>query len=231
MYATYGRDVLCSIPTSDLSQLSPCSHEEADTRIFVHVADAVRQGCLKVSVRTVDTDVVVIAVTAFNKIHPEELWLAFGTGDSFRYIAIHELVQTMTPRKSAVLPVFHALTGCDTVSAFNGRGEKSAWEACKEYIEVTAAFEELSKINDQISETTFSRLERFVILLYDRTSDITEVDVARKDLFTRKSRSLENIPPTQDALKQHLKRASYQSFIWIHADIVQQQQLDPANFG
>lgn len=231
LYATCGRNVLCSTPTSDLSQLSPCLHEEADTRIFVHVADAVRQGYLKISIRTVDTDVVVIAVAAFNKIHPEELWLAFGTGDSFRYIAIHELVKTMTPRKCAALPIFHAITGCDTVSAFNGRGKKSAWQTWNVYSEVTSAFEELSQMNNQLSETAFSQIERFVILLYDRTSDITEVDEARKVLFTRKSRSLENIPPTRDALKQHLKRASYQSYLWIHADVAQQQQFDPANFG
>jgi len=32
--------------------------------------------------------------------------------------------------KSRVLPVFHPLTGCDTRSAFVGKGNKSAWQAC-----------------------------------------------------------------------------------------------------
>ena len=26
------------------------------------------------------------------------------------------------------LPFFHALTGCDTVSAFHGKGKRTAWE-------------------------------------------------------------------------------------------------------
>ena len=50
-------------------------------------------------IRTVDTDVVVLAVASFNRIAPDELWVAFGVGQSFRYIAIHQMVATMTPAK------------------------------------------------------------------------------------------------------------------------------------
>ena len=35
-----------------------------------------------------------------------------------------------------------------------------------------------------------------------------------KNYFAKIGRSLENIPPTQDALAQHLKPAIYQSSIW-----------------
>ena len=44
------------------NNLQPCSHEEADTRIFVHVLDAIEQGHSKVMIRTVDTDVVILAI-------------------------------------------------------------------------------------------------------------------------------------------------------------------------
>ena len=40
--------------------LTPCSHEEEDSRIFVHVADAVYKGHTKVAIHTVKTDVVVM---------------------------------------------------------------------------------------------------------------------------------------------------------------------------
>lgn len=36
---TMGTNVLCSPLRDDRSALEPCSHEEADTRRFVHVAD------------------------------------------------------------------------------------------------------------------------------------------------------------------------------------------------
>ena len=59
IYATDGGKVLCSLADADLSNLVPCSHEEADTRLFHHAADAVRKGCRKLCVRTVHTDIVV----------------------------------------------------------------------------------------------------------------------------------------------------------------------------
>ena len=78
-------------------------------------------------VRTVDTDVVVPAIAMLNQIGADEVWLAFGTRSNFRYIPVHDVVAGMDPRICATLPVFHALTGCDTVSAFSGRGKKTAW--------------------------------------------------------------------------------------------------------
>ena len=211
IYATDGRNVLTTMTSGVLTNLSPCLHEEADTRLLLHAADAVKAGHRKLCVHTVDTDVVVIAIAMFNQINADELWLAFGTGLNFRYIPIHEVVNGMDPRNCAVLPVFHAFTGCDTVSSFGGRGKKTAWKIWQVFPEVTEAFEHLLLMENGISDSVTSVLERYVVLLYDRTSDQSSVNEARKQLFTQKSRSLENLPPTQAALVQHIKRASYQA--------------------
>ena len=53
-------------------------------------------------------------------------------------------------------------------------------------------------------------LERFVILMYDRSSQLTDVNECRKILFARKGRSIDNLPPTRGALLQHAKRALLQ---------------------
>ena len=42
--ATHGTKVLCSPPLMVGSTLSPCSHEEADTRMMVYVANAIGNG-------------------------------------------------------------------------------------------------------------------------------------------------------------------------------------------
>ena len=76
---------------NDITNLAPCGHEEADTRLLLHVADAANQGFTKVVVRTVDTDVVVISVAAFHQIQLSELWVAFGTGKHFRYLPVHDI--------------------------------------------------------------------------------------------------------------------------------------------
>ena len=65
--------MLCSLAAADVCSMAPWSHEEADTRLFVHVADAVRKGFQKVMVGTVDTDVVVLAIAMFNQIGADEL--------------------------------------------------------------------------------------------------------------------------------------------------------------
>ena len=58
------------------------------------------------------------------KIEIQELWVAFGTGQHFRYVAAHEIASVIGPDKSKALPVCHAYTGCDTVSSFNTKGKE-----------------------------------------------------------------------------------------------------------
>ena len=55
----------------------------------------------------------------------------------------------------------------------------------------------------------FENLERFVILMYDRNSSAKSVDKARLDLFARKQKSYDNIPPSRAALTEHAERAVY----------------------
>ena len=45
--------------------LQDCDHEEADTRIALHLYDAINRGARNVLVRTVDTDVIVILIGLF----------------------------------------------------------------------------------------------------------------------------------------------------------------------
>lgn len=63
-----------------VNEISPCTHEEADTRLLLHTANAVKHGSQKISIRTVDTDIVVLAIAHFASIKPQELWIDFGTG-------------------------------------------------------------------------------------------------------------------------------------------------------
>jgi hypothetical protein len=67
--------------------------------------------------------------------------------------------------------------------------------------------------------------------LYDKTSEQLNVNGARKDLFTKKNRAINNIPPTQAALEQHVKSAIYQGgYIWGQAFICIPELSDPANW-
>ena len=97
-----------------------------------------------------------------------------------------------------------------TVSSFATRGKKTAWDTWRVFEEVTATFLVLSTGPDQVNDDNVATLERFTILLYDRTSSLVNVDEARKQLFTKKGRAMDAIPYTRAALVQHIKRDVHQ---------------------
>ena len=174
-------DVISS-STIDKAGLAPCNHEEADTRIFVHARHASLNGIKKILIRTVDADVVILAIAFAKKLEVEELWVAFGVGKNLRYHPIHEIASSLTTQQREGLPFFHALTGCDTVSFFSGKDKKTAFQAWKCYPEATEVFRALSLPQTILSEQQF-----------------------------RGTRSIESIPPTQVAFEQHVKRAAFQA--------------------
>ena len=229
---TLGRQVLTLPCRDDLAMLSPCSHEEADTRMILHAADAGCKGIRRIMIKTVDTDVVVLAVAHKQQIACDELWIAFGVGNHFRYIAAHELAAALGSEKAKALTVFHAFTGCDTTSSFAGKGKKSAWETWTNFPQVTNAFLEMYLHSAELSESCLAAVERFVVLLYDRASTTGSVNSTRKQLFTQKGRTLENIPPTHDALMQHIKRSVYQAgHVWGQCLLTDPALPDPGNCG
>ena len=66
--------------------------------------------------------------------------------------------------------------GCDSTSAFQGSGKKSAWEAWKAFPEATTAFIDLTNSEMLLKESPeFKIVERFVIILYHRTSMLDSV--------------------------------------------------------
>ena len=189
-------------------------------------------GSRKVAIRTVDTDVVVLAICFFMKLNLDELWIHFGVGKHVRLIAAHDIACALGASKCAALPVFHCMTGCDTVSCFSGKGKKSAWEAWKAYPAVTAAFLDLYNVSGNVNQATLCTLERFVILMYDRKCDSTDLDASRRYLFTKKLRTIDLLPPTSNAFLQHVKRTIHQAIhTWGQCLLKNPEVHDPCKWG
>ena len=54
--------------------VSPCTHEEVDTRIVLHARDAAESGHSSILIKASDIDIVVICVSLFDEIGTEELY-------------------------------------------------------------------------------------------------------------------------------------------------------------
>jgi len=84
----------------------------------------------------------------------------------------------------------------------------------------------------ELNSHHFKLLERFTVVLYDKTSHLNSVDEARRELFCHRDKMMmEALPPTQRALLQYLNRAVYQASIWTSADQPQQQTPSPEGWG
>ena len=127
---------------------------------------------------------------------------------------------------------FHALSGCDTVSSFSHVGKKTAWNIWRASPATWPIFQQLSCAPAQVTEPDMVELERFVVLLYKRTSSLSKVNEARRQLFSNGNRPIDNIPPTEAALLQHVKRAAYQAgHVWGQSLVIRPTLPPPSEWG
>lgn len=98
--------------------------EEADSRMFLHISYA--QNMLK-PVRTIlwsiDSDVEAMCPRYCILLGINELYFTTGVKQKKRFIPIHKVVEKNGHDMSLVLPVIHALSGCDSTSSFSGIGK------------------------------------------------------------------------------------------------------------
>eukprot|EP00057_Strongylocentrotus_purpuratus_P010110 XP_011664584.1 PREDICTED: uncharacterized protein LOC105438459 [Strongylocentrotus purpuratus] len=94
LYVTSGTSV---ITRGDCEPMEDCTHEEADTRIIVHLQHAAERGSKKIVIRTVDTDIIAILVGQLPSLiveYPDiDIWVAFGMGKNFCHITSTTFVE------------------------------------------------------------------------------------------------------------------------------------------
>ena len=201
---------LCVTIIEDLSS----NQEEADTKMFLHAQHAAINGHQEVIIYSSDTDVEVMACYFQSKI-AARIILDAGVHSHRRLIDIHAVVSNLGPDLCKALPGVHALTGCDSVSAFAGCGKKKAFHLIK----TTDKFcKSLQNLGSQITPSSqlMEEIENFVCALYGNSS--SSVNEARYTIFCRagKAQNLQ-LAPSKDALSKHIQRANFQATIWRNA--------------
>ena len=183
-------------------------------------------GIQRVMIKTVDTDVVILAVALFPQLNLNELWIDFGSSQNQSYFPVHAICNSLGAEKSKGLLFFHAFTGCDQTSFFANCREKSTWSTWHNFDEVTESFVKLSSAPTIKAVTDAMPMpERFVVLMCDRTSNCLDVNSCRCDLVVKKGQAMEALPPTFSALLPHSFRIAYQAGHVCRQSLDQQQQL------
>ena len=95
--------------------------------------------------------------------------------------------------------MFHALTGCDTVSFFAGNGKMSAMDTWSMYTDFAEALSALLANPGVPPDEELAIIEQYFVYLYDRSSE-----TSMADLFCRKGCPIDSIPLTRGALIQHI---------------------------
>ena len=103
------------------------------------------------------------------------------------------------------------------------------WRA---FLDLTQTLPTLQKPPLSIEEGDIKSLEKFTILLCNRTSSLEDINETWKQLFTKKGGTMYSIPPTKGAFLQHVKRAVYQEgHCWGTLFDKQQNLPCPSNWG
>ena len=96
-----------------------------------------------VMIKTVGTDVLVLAVALFPELNLNKLWMDFGSSQNQSFL-VHAICNSLRAEKSKGLLFFHAFPGCDQTSFFANCREKSTWSTWRNFDEVTETFIKLS---------------------------------------------------------------------------------------
>ncbi|KAL8567345.1 hypothetical protein ACOMHN_001733 [Nucella lapillus] len=139
-----------------------------------------------------DTDVFVLNL-AFAETIRTRLFQKTGTRTRTHLLDINKIAASLGPDVCKALIGMHAYTGCDTVSAFAGKGKLNALKILKGDEDVKQAFLELGESWELTSEL-FQHLERFTCIWYSKQGP-SDVNVLRYHMYCAKD------DPTQSGWK------------------------------
>ena len=204
------------------------SQEEADTKVFLCAQFATTLGINSITIITVDSDIGILALF-YSLYLPSQIVLQLGSASTIRYLDIS--ATTLSEELRRALPGFHAFTGCDSTSAFAGKGKIKCLKILatdERFLDAFALLGEQPNLNETVAEI----LEEFTCRIYGEKAFVL-INEARYEVF-RKKKAMPDphmLPPSQDALKMHIARTNYQTYEWKNSLSQHNVRLDPNDHG
>ena len=157
-------------PISELES----TQEEADTRMLLHSLNAARSRFASVVIVSEDTDVLVLLL-AFKSFIPSSVFIKCGSQTRVKYIEVSRIVESVGAIVCRSLPGFRTFSGCDTVSAFAGRGKVVGYRIVRRNVEFQEMFHQLG-MEWNLSDDQHHGLQNFTCAMYCSTPGISDIN-------------------------------------------------------
>lgn len=204
---------------------------DADT-LIAETAISLSSNKPSVTVIATDTDILTILIARSDDENAPKLkMLKPGRQQTVsKYYDIAEIRQNMGPLKDVLL-FAHAMSGCDTTSAFFRKGKVKTFECLSdtELRETVSVFNDSRAEHDDIAKAG----EAFVLQIYKKSGLKLDLDELRFYLYKqtvakqsiKDNFKLSTLPPTKDATRQHSFRVYLQVQRWLG------NHLSPCEWG
>ena len=180
--------------------------EEADLRLIPHISKAIDENYRRVVVVSSDTDVVALILyymPRFILAGLSELWVRFGSGNSSRFLPMHQFAYQLGQEMCAVIMKAHILTGCDVTSKV---GTKVGALRNDPELYITQFGEQ-----DYLTGDVTKKAEENLVNVWQTKAGTKETtfDGLRFESYVGKKTSILDLPPTSSSVHGHLERCHY----------------------
>ena len=174
-----------------------------------------------------DSDIFFILLHYALKINGVTLLFDTGKGNDKHLINVTEIASKYGQEQCTALLVLHAFTGCDSTSAFVGRGKMRPIQTLKRFPKYIPTF---AQLDEECDIGIMKLIEEFVCKMYGhpRASSIDDVrfnmlkaKCGGEDgmIDPKKNIDFSLLPPCSKSLQQHILRTNYQVSIWKRSHI------------
>ena len=193
----------------------------------------IHNGYKNILLRTIDTDVLVLLISHIGRVELGDVDIHAYLINSEIYHGIRAIIQELESNICPALPFFYALSGCDTASSFYGKGKCKrmiVWLKRSQKDDLAKVFIQVGETRAEVTPSMMNVLESYVLDLYG--SKHNTLGAARLDKFNKSTANhLRSLPPSKEALRQHVLRASCQAgYLWWQS--VEELRIpDPEQWG
>ncbi|KAG1652811.1 Thrombospondin type-1 domain-containing protein 7A [Nymphon striatum] len=219
---------------TDVDELYCPNHEEADTRIFAHIASCDDNNVFVI--QATDTDIIFLAMYHFPRLpNVVELWVE--KNDMF--LSIHDLVNELAKAVGKdvlaltdTLLISYILSGCDSVSYPFKRGKKRTVKVALEHVDKHPTLSNCIRHESGPSahDQVITEARSFFCDLYGKPGYLS-LDKLRAHLFASSKLDLRSLPPTEDAFHFHVLRSLCQICLYKQASLSNPVLLPPEEYG